>query len=62
MNANLLKIFKRSKLTNYRLAKESGVSQSTIGRWVRGETELSLSSAEKIAACFGLRLAVEKMT
>ena len=57
MNKQLLRAFKRSKLSNYRLAQLSGVSQSTIGRWVRGELTqgLPLLVAEKLADALDMK-------
>ena len=56
MNKQLLRAFKRSKLSNYRLSQLSGVSQSTIGRWVRGELTqgLPLPVAEQLADTLGM--------
>ena len=57
MNKKLLRAFKRSKMSNYRLSQESGVSESTIGRWVRDELPrgLQLETVEKITAALGLK-------
>ncbi len=60
MNKQLLAAFRRSKLTNYQLAAQTGISNSTIGRWVRGETDLAISNAEKIATAIGYQLKVVK--
>ena len=56
MNKQLLRAFRRSKLSNYRLAQLSGVSQSTIGRWVRGELTqgLPLPVADRLADALGM--------
>ena len=56
MNKQLLQAFKRSKLSNYRLFQLSGVSQSTIGRWVRGELTqgLPLPVADRLAEALGM--------
>jgi transcriptional regulator with XRE-family HTH domain len=40
----------------YRLAKESGVSQPIIYRFVSGERDIRLETAEKLAASLGLEL------
>ena len=40
----------------YRLAKESGVSQPIIYRFVSGERDIRLETADKLAAALGLRL------
>ena len=61
MNKKLLKEFKSSKMSKYRLSKLSGVSESTIGRWVRGELPhgLQLVTAEKIADALELVIALK---
>ena len=57
MNKQLLRAFRRSKLSKYRLSQLSGVSQSTIGRWVRGELAqgLTLPVAEQLADALGMK-------
>ena len=60
MNQQLLKAFKKSKWTAYKLEQISGVSYSTLSRWKRGETDLSISNAEKIAAALGCRFELIK--
>lgn len=55
MNKQLLKAFKKSKMSNYELAAKTGISQSTIGRWVRGESDIAISYAELIAEALGLQ-------
>lgn len=47
---------KRSKRTFYELGKSSGVAQEQIARFVRGERDLLLSSAAKLADELGLQL------
>ena len=39
-----------------RLAKKSGVSQPIIYRFVSGERDIRLETADKLAAALGLRL------
>lgn len=46
----------RSKRTYYELGKASGVAQEQIARFVRGERDLRLSSAAKLAGELGLQL------
>jgi plasmid maintenance system antidote protein VapI len=42
--------------TEYRVAKESGVPQPVLNRFLRGERGISLETAAKLAAYLGLRL------
>ena len=54
MNSELLAKFKAAGISAYRLSKLSGVSQSSIGRWIKGESELVVSNFEKIAKALGV--------
>ena len=44
-----------SGLSHYRIAKETGVSQPIITRFVNGTRGLSLETADRLAAYFGMR-------
>lgn len=44
-----------SGLTAYALAKAAGVHPQLIGRWLKGERDLTLTSADKLAAALGIR-------
>lgn len=46
-----------SGLSHYRLAKETGVSQPIITRFVNGTRSISLETADRIAGYFGMTLA-----
>ena len=59
MEETLRKAIADSELSYSRLAQESGVVALAIGRFVRGERDLRLESAGKIAAALGLRLSKE---
>ena len=43
-------------VTRYRIAKETGVSEAALSRFVHGKQGLDLSSADKLAAYLGLEL------
>lgn len=45
-----------SGLTHYRIAKDAGVTPDVIDRFVRGERDLRLETAGKIAAVLGMTL------
>jgi plasmid maintenance system antidote protein VapI len=47
---------RRSGKTVYRLAKESGVAHPIILRFLSGERDIRLETADKLAAVLGLRL------
>jgi plasmid maintenance system antidote protein VapI len=42
--------------TKYRLAQESGVAQAVVGRFINGERDLKLETADKLCRVLGLRL------
>lgn len=50
---NLKKLMDEKKITNYRLAKELGISATTVGYWVSGKNHPDLPSALKLAEYFG---------
>lgn len=53
---NVTKLMEQSTTLNrqIKLAKRSGVSQATISRVLRGETEFTIDQLEAIAAAFGI--------
>jgi plasmid maintenance system antidote protein VapI len=52
----LILAIEKSAKSTYLLAKESGVSASVIGRFIRKERDLTLSTASKLAQAVGLRV------
>lgn len=50
----------KSGLTRYRLAKDAGVTQIMLDRFVSGERDLRLATAAKVAAALNLELASRK--
>jgi len=47
---------KDSGLTTYRLAKDSGVSQPVLSRFLNGKRGITLATASKLANVLGLEL------
>ncbi|MHC4405913.1 MAG: helix-turn-helix domain-containing protein [Planctomycetota bacterium] len=45
-----------SGLTQYKIARDTGVLATAIGRFMRGESSIRLDKADEIAAYLGLRL------
>jgi plasmid maintenance system antidote protein VapI len=45
-----------SEATHYRLATNAGINPEIVGRFVRGERDIRLATAAKLAAVLGLRL------
>jgi transcriptional regulator with XRE-family HTH domain len=46
----------RSGLTRYRIAKETGIPEGNLGRFLRGDMSIRLDKADRLAAYLGLRL------
>lgn len=46
----------RSGLTRYRIAKETGIPEGNLGRFLRGNMSIRLDKADVLAAYLGLRL------
>ena len=46
----------RSYGSVYRVAKDSGVSQPVVQRFVKGERDLRLETVDRLAAFFGMEL------
>ena len=47
---------RRDGRTIYRLSKDSGVNQAVLGRFMRGERDLNLRTADKVCRALGLQL------
>ena len=47
---------RRSGLTYYRIGKATGIDETTLGRFARGELSVRLHKADRLAAYLGLRL------
>jgi len=45
-----------SGLTRYRIAKETGIPEGNLRHFIEGGMSIRLTSADKLAAYFGLRL------
>ncbi len=46
----------RSGLTRYRIAKDTGIDEAALMRFLRGETSVRLDKADALAEYLGLRL------
>jgi len=51
---------KKSGYSIYKLAKESGVSQPVLCRFMNGKRGITLATASKLADTLGLKLILEK--
>lgn len=54
--STIRKAIRRSGMTGYKLAQESGVSQATISRFMRKQIDLKLEVASKLCKVLGLEL------
>lgn len=52
--------FKQSGLTIYRLAKDSGVSQPVVSRFVNGKRGITLATASKLVETLKLEVTAKK--
>ncbi len=56
LSAGLKKAMKQSPKTSYQLAKEAGVSQIMVSRFVSGKRDIRLATADRLANALGLKL------
>jgi transcriptional regulator with XRE-family HTH domain len=59
VSARLRTAIKAATVSRYRIAKETGVNESALSRFVAGRS-LDLTSADKLAAFLGLELVASK--
>ena len=52
----LKRAVRQSGLSQYRIAKDTGILESSLGRFMRGETSLRLDKADLLADYLGLEL------
>lgn len=58
LSASLKKAMKRSPKTSYQLAKEAGLSQIMVSRFLSGKRDIRLGTADRLAHALGLKLVV----
>ena len=56
LSASLKKAMKLSPKTSYQLAKEAGVSQIMVSRFLSGKRDIRLATADRLAQVLGLKL------
>lgn len=56
LSRSLRDVIESRGLTAYALGQDSGVDATVIGRFLSGERDLRLGTADRIAAALGLRL------
>ena len=60
INEQLRRAIEQSGKTRYRIAKEAGISQAMLSRFVNGKRELSAAIAEKLCGSLGFELILKK--
>lgn len=56
LSASLKKAMKQSPKTSYQLAKEAGVFQIMVSRFLSGKRDICLATADRLAQVLGLKL------
>jgi antitoxin component HigA of HigAB toxin-antitoxin module len=56
LSAALKKAMKQSPKTTYQVAKEAGVSQIMVSRFLSGKRDIRLATADRLAHVLGLKL------
>jgi hypothetical protein len=56
LSTSLKKAMKKSAKTSYQLAKEAGVSQIMVSRFLSGKRDIRLATADRLAHVLGLKL------
>jgi transcriptional regulator with XRE-family HTH domain len=56
LSASLKKAMRQSPKTSYQLAKEAGVSQIMVSRFLSGKRDIRLATADRLAHVLGLKL------
>jgi transcriptional regulator with XRE-family HTH domain len=46
----------KSNKTRYRIAKESGIDESTLAKFFNGHAGLSMKALDRLGRCLGLRI------
>ena len=58
LSESLKQAIRDSDKTEYQIAQQAGVSQIVISRFLSGERDIRLATADKLAGALGLRLGV----
>jgi transcriptional regulator with XRE-family HTH domain len=56
LNDQLRDAIERSDKTRYRISLESGISQAVLSRFVNGQSDLTVATAEKLCESIGVEL------
>ena len=59
LSDTLKKAIKRDVKTSYQVAKEAGVSQIMVSRFLSGKRDIRLATAERLAHVLGLKLVAQ---
>ncbi len=61
-SASIRRAIRSSGITRYAIAKATGIGQSTLSRFVRGQGGLSLDTLDKLADLLGLEIVTRRST
>jgi len=56
----LRRALKTSELSRYAIAKETGITQSILSRFLHGKAGITLDTADRLAKILGLQLVPKK--
>jgi hypothetical protein len=56
LSETLKEAIRHSKLSVYQIAKDAGVSQIVLSRFLSGERDIRMATADRVAAVLGLQL------
>ena len=59
LTQSLKHAIRNSNQTEYQIAKQSGVSQIVISRFLSGERDIRMATADKLAGVLGLKIQTE---
>ncbi len=62
INDHILDAFRQSGVTRYRLAKETGIANTTILRWVQSENSITVGNLQAIADFLGVVITATRGT
>jgi len=60
LEKEIRRAIKKGKWTGYRLAKESGVPQAVVCRFINGQRDITLATASKLVKTLGLEVRPKK--
>lgn len=59
ISEQLRRAIEQSGMSRYRISRETGINESVLSRFIRGETGLTLETVDTICELLGARLVIE---